>query len=498
MSKRSVGFKIGVVLAIIHLVFAALVLIPIMDLKSACRMVMGMTPLMLLDGPLMFLGMFIHNPFILYGLVGTLMWFLVPVLMDKIIRALFPRVSAMLTATIIIALLPVVVYASKQALFLNTKIFMYFERPKELRNSGGNASSQLLTERVIFNEADIAGEGVLKKGPGGEYRERHLIGNARHIMKGRFNPAGEMEIALSGLRSVAFFDENLGFKSRKEFDEVATDRALVDVDGDGVCEYLAYEHMTSVSLLSHDGSTIWKYSGDKEKHEYLDGVAVGDMDGDGKPQFAAYYTYGRGVVLLNESGVVQWEHPVVSLGTLEMSDVDGDGKSEIVYDNSNNANGITEFTVLNDTGGVKGYFKASTKSSHFAIAPWPDRAGSQHVFISEDGRILVYDMKGQPVSQLDATGNKAYGDFKLLYVKIKSGDEDYLAIKKNVMPDLSVLYVYSPQKQLIYQKTDVVRGLSSPVLFSLPVGTTGAERLIATAESDRYEALLREYTPSGK
>jgi len=254
--------------------------------------------------------------------------------------------------------------------------------------------------------------------------------------------------------------------------------------------------LDNVSLLSHDGKLLWKYDSDKAKHNYVDGVATGDMDGDGKPEFAVYYTYGLGIHLLDVSRQKKWEYPVLSLGTLRMADVDGDGRAEIIFDNGNNANGLTDFTILGSTGGVKGQFQLHTASSFFTLVPWPDRNGASHILITEADKVGVYTLAGEQVTQLAAPGCSAFGDFQALNIKFNKDEGDYLAIKKSVTPDLSVLYVYSPQKELVYQKTEIIRGTLPPALYARPTGQDGTEKLLVGSETKDFEAMLYEYTPT--
>jgi len=56
-------------------------------------------------------------------------------------------------------------------------------------------------------------------------------------------------------------------------------------------------------------------------------------------------------------------------------------------------------------------------------------------------------------------------------VKFKKGEPEYLAVKKSLHPDLSVLYVYDANGKLVYQKTQVIEGLLSPTLAAVPAGS---------------------------
>jgi hypothetical protein len=177
-----------------------------------------------------------------------------------------------------------------------------------------------------------------------------------------------------------------------------------------------------------------------------------------------------------------------------VADINGDGKAEIVYDNSNNASGITAFTILDGTGAAIGEFKISSKSSFFTIVNWPSKQGSPHILLTEDGKISIINFKGETVARLDAPGCAEFGNVEAVNVRLRKEEPDYLAVKKSLHPDLSTLYVYDSQGQLMYQKTDTVTGILPPVLFTLPVGTSGTERLLVGSQTKDFEALLLEYT----
>jgi hypothetical protein len=91
-------------------------------------------------------------------------------------------------------------------------------------------------------------------------------------------------------------------------------------------------------------------------------MSSGDIDGDRKPEFAIYYRYGEGIHLLDSNGKIKWKHSVNAIGHLEIADVNEYGKAEIVYDNSNNADGHTEFDVLNGAGVIISRTKITTVS----------------------------------------------------------------------------------------------------------------------------------------
>jgi hypothetical protein len=82
---------------------------------------------------------------------------------------------------------------------------------------------------------------------------------------------------------------------------------------------------------------------------------------------------------------------------------------------------------------------------------------------------------------------------KAATVKLKKEESKYLAVKKSLHPDLSVLYVYNPNGRLVYQKTEVIKGVLAPMLTAGPTNEVGLEKLIVGA-SREYNTQVLEYS----
>jgi len=313
-----------------------------------------------------------------------------------------------------------------------------------------------------------------------------------NIVRGQFNSGAGVELALLGSRATIFTDENFNFKSKIKFKFYATRRTLVNLGGTA-WRYLVYSHLDHVSLLSLDENLQWRYNSDKKATLYVSGVASGDMDGDSKPEFAVYHSFTKGVVLLDATGVKIWEHPVQNLEHLEVADLNGDSKAEIIYSGFGTADSV--FTVLDGAGLVIDKVKVPSKSRYFTIVNWPDRSSRPNLLITEDGKMIVANLKGETIAELNAPGCKGQFESQAVPVKFKDNEPDYLAVKKTVFPDLSVLYVYDSKGQLVYQTTKVTETQLPPLVFVVPVGSGGTEKLLVGAETKDGKAVLLEYAP---
>ena len=268
----------------------------------------------------------------------------------------------------------------------------------------------------------------------------------------------------------------------------------VHTDDAHACRFIAYRHFEHASLLNSDGEEIWKKTADDaDGGPYIEGVQSGDIDGDGKPEFAVYYSYTKGIALVDENGNPVWTHPVYSLGHLEMTDVRGNGKDEIIYSNSNNANLLTVFKTLDADGTVVARLEISTASSEFAVIRWPDRERRPNILLTEENRIRIVDMNGNTVVHLDAPGCRTFGKVKAVTVKFHKDEPAYLAVRKILHPDLAVLFVYDTEGNLVFQTAQVRQIPLQPALAAMPANETGGERLLLGAARG-YGTIVIEYS----
>jgi hypothetical protein len=481
MKNRSLGFKIGIVLAGIHLCLAVLAFVAMVNSRSSTSSLVFIW-FFFLDAPLLLLvpasalKIFgVSAPLIQFGIFGSALWFIIPWLTDTIIRSIFRAASNRTRIIIIIGFIPLVLAGFFRLSFFSTKLLVQQERPEELKQKLNQASSDFLTGKVIFEDYAPAGVTSINR------------------LKCRSSDGEELVLALP--QSIAFLDDSyqvqhkLNLVDRKAFKEIEP----LAVTGTPSCEYLGYMYPEGVYLYGPDGKEIWKFISQNSGTGTIDGVRSGDIDGDGKPEYAVYYRYREGIALLDSSGKIKWKYPVYALGHLEIADIRGDGKAEIIFDNSNNANGVTEFTVLDSRGAVSRQLNIKTASSEFGLISWPGSDSKLNILLTEEGKISIVDFKGATLMQLDAPGCRTFGELKALKVKLKKDEPAYLAVRKSLHPDLSVLYVYAADGKLVYQKTEVNNGLLAPALAVIP-SIDGAERLLVGESAPNFKARIIEYS----
>jgi len=484
MARKSIGFKIGIVTFCIHFCLAVFAFVAYINSKSSTAGLVFIY-FLFLDAPIHLLitllpfSVFDLNvimPLIIYGVLGSSLWFLIPWLMVRLFTRVFPNITGRMRWIIVIGIIPLILFGFIFLGSLTTTLSIQQERPDEIKKLLKRTNSGYLAQRVVFDDISLGG--------------------VSSINQNKCGPNADSQTLLACHRGVVFLNDRYEEQSRIVFSgrNFYTTVDPVHTNNDHACRLIAYTHFEHASLLDSDGEEIWKKTAENaDRGPYIDGVQSGDIDGDGKPEFAVYYSYTNGIALVDENGNPVWTHPVYSLGHLEMTDVRGNGKDEIIYSNSNNANLLTVFKTLDANGTIVDKLEISTASSEFAVIRWPAKEGSPNILLTEENKIRIIDIKGNTVVQLDAPGCRTFGKVKAVTVKFKKNEPAYLAVRKNLHPDLAVLFVYNADGNLVFQTAKVAKGPIQPALAAVPSDETGVERLLVGSPKG-YGSIVLEYS----
>jgi hypothetical protein len=406
---------------------------------------------------------------IYFGVLGSTLWFLIPWLMGMVLMRFFPNVKRVVRVLVIVIAIPAILVGFFMLSTFSMKLRIKNERPSELKKVLNSASSEYLTEKIIFAEDNR--------------------GSINSIKRVNCKGVNDQEIAIALTGGVVFLDENYRQQSWQSFGGLGFNKIeTINADDSSSCEFLAYNYSKGVFLFDLEGKEKWKVVHNNTGTGHIDGVDFGDVDGDGKTEFAIYHRYREGIHLVDSDGQTRWKHPVHSLGHLEIIDIDGDGKAEIIY-----SNGTTEFNILDEAASIVDQLKIDTRSCAFATVKWPKNESEPCLLLTEDSKIRIVDLKGNVVIALDAPGCRTFGKVKASTVKFRKDEPEYLAVRKSLHPDLSVLYVYDHGGKLVYQKTEVTGGGGYPTISAIPKNETGNEVLLVGSVRDDKPVVL-EYS----
>ena len=477
--KCSVGTVIGLVLFVLHLSLVIVAYTAYVNSQSSTAGLVFIVFFML-DAPIHLLPSTVFqmfgasSPLILYGIFGSAMWFLIPWLIDMGLRKTSLKQNKLLRGFIIIMTIPLILIGFLKLSHFSTRRHIQAKRPDEIKRTLNQASSDFLTEKIVYQD-DILTSII-------SVYQMDLLENSG------------TEIIMAMNKSIVFLNERYQEIHRLNLNEHSFKRIEpLYLDTVGTYGLLGYRYGKGIWLLDSSGIEQWSYTQTNEFNIAPDGVAYGDIDGDGKPEYAVFYKYRDGIHLLDSDGNTRWKHPVYALGHLEITDFNGDGYDQIIYTNSNNARGKTVFTMLDAAGNIANQVDIMTESYEFEVIKWPVEDSDAHILLTEENIIRVVDLDGQTLTSLDAPGCRSFGDVQAQTVKFEKDVPSYLVVKKKLHPDLLALYVFDKNGQLVYQKTDVMDRFQSNDFAVVPIDKFGDEGILVGAVRD-MKPLLLEYS----
>ena len=271
------------------------------------------------------------------------------------------------------------------------------------------------------------------------------LGAITDITMGQLDGKPGSEIGLAGTDGAVLLTERMGAQQTVQFPGSRSHVDVVDVEGDGVCEFMdrgSWSH--DVALFDHSGKLMWSYGGT----DGVDDMSGGDIDGDGRLEFAVGFNGGGGVHLVDSAGRRLWRRRDGNVWHVEVSDLDGDGTAEIIHSNAGG-----EMTVRGATGQVIRRSRPPAYFSDFSLCRWPTQMDRQYALFAEDDTIWLLDEDGKAAAKFGAPSAGTLGEARGTVVWLPDKQHTYLAVLVDLHNyDRAILYLYDRAGKLVYQE----------------------------------------------
>ncbi|MGH8004960.1 MAG: FG-GAP repeat domain-containing protein [Limisphaerales bacterium] len=254
------------------------------------------------------------------------------------------------------------------------------------------------------------------------------------------------------------------------FERVGGKVTTVDMDGDGNFEFLSRGGgQEEARLYDREGRQLWKYGLGTDPA--VRDASCGDLDGDGQLECALAMRGEGGIRLLDKNGKERWRKPEQNVWRVEVLDLDGDGKEELLHTNA-----AGQLRVRNAEGGILQELPGNNFVTLFSLCRWPGADSGWFILNNNNYTgIQLFDFKGNNVTSIPATakGYEAIGT----PVRFKAEDKSYFALLVcNCTPHRdSHLFIYDPEGEIIYEEKFLP---SQAALLAVRDEATGEEALL--------------------
>ena len=329
----------------------------------------------------------------------------------------------------------------------------------------------------------ILGGGVLSRRA---FLTEPAVGVVTDIRLGKLDGKPGTTLGIAGTKGAVFLDRSGRVASRVSFQASCNCVQMVDVNGDKVCEFMDRSFFADkASLLDHRGHVLWSYGSSSGVND----MAAGDVDGDGRPEFAVGFNGWGGVHLLDRKGKLRWRQPDANVWQVEIADVDGKGAAEILHSNS-----AGMMTIRDKRGKITSRVGLTARLQHFSVCRWPTAGSAQHVITAEGDTIWLFELGNTKAAPFWAPGIDPLTRPIAVPVKLAGKAPEYLAVAisgsgrmMGKMIAESMLYGFDSARTLAYAEK-----LPEPcmALAAIPVGNSGAQALLVGGKGRVWEYRL--------
>jgi hypothetical protein len=274
------------------------------------------------------------------------------------------------------------------------------------------------------------------------FLEKTELGDVRSISVETFGPGADVLIIVAGTKAAAFVTTTGEVQRLVRFQDEMMTPVPIDIEGDGTLEFMDRGGgWQPVSVVSHDGRTLWRYEGrDLAAPNEMD---AGDVDGDGLLEFVIGLNGSGGVVCCDHRGTTRWTAGGSNVFSVALLDVDADGMTEVVH-----TTGST-IAVRDASGKVVATLRPGF--CIFATVSWPDPGATRRLMGEAHGQLQIVDPGGTVLARFDASD--LWGASPATPVPLAPG-RPYFAVGSTirVIERRSRLKVFDPDAALVYEE----------------------------------------------